>query len=165
MIIVLMGVTGSGKTTVGRKLANALGCPFYDADDFHPPVNKEKMGRGIPLTDEDRRPWLEILRAKIEEWGRGKATAVLACSALKQKYRDLLSAGLEVKWVYLKGDWETIRQRIEGRKGHFAGSQLLDSQFEALEEPDDAVVIDVQNDPGAIVSQIVQVLRGKDLHG
>ena len=161
MIIVLVGVAGSGKTTVGRKLAEALDGPFYDADDFHSPANKEKMGRGIPLTDEDRLPWLQVLHAQMTEWGKGKSPAVLACSALKQKYRDLLSAGLDVKWVYLKGDPEILRRRMEGRKGHFAGPQLLASQFAALEEPKDAVEVDIQETPGAIVRQILQALTRK----
>lgn len=154
-----MGVTGSGKTTVGRKLAGRLGGLFYDADDFHSPANKEKMGRGIALTDDDRLPWLQTLHDQMKNWSWEKGSPVLACSALKQKYRDLLSAGLDVKWIYLKGDRETIRQRIENRSGHFAGSQLLDSQFAALEEPNDAVVIDLREDPDTIVSRILKALK------
>lgn len=165
MIIVLMGVTGSGKSTIGQKLAEALAYPFYDADDFHPPANKEKMGRGIPLTDEDRLPWLQTLHAEMVEWGKKKSPVVLACSALRQKYRDLLSVGLDVIWIYLKGDRKTIRQRIEERHGHFAGAELLDSQFAALEEPMDATVVDIQKDPTAIVRQILKVLKGRGPHG
>ena len=160
MVIVVMGVTGAGKTTVGRKLALRLGGSFYDADDFHSPANRQKMGQGIPLSDEDRRPWLEILHGQMQKWSKEKATAVLACSALKQSYRDLLSAGLDVKWVYLKGDRETIRQRIEKRQGHFAGSPLLDSQFEALEEPRDAVVVDLREEPDRIADRILKALKG-----
>jgi len=160
MVIVIMGVTGSGKTTVGRKLAGKLGGSFYDADDFHPPGNKEKMSRGIPLTDEDRLPWLQSLHQAMEKWTIEKNSPVLACSALKQKYRDLLAAGLDVKWIYLKGDRETIRQRIKERQDHFAGSQLLESQFEALEEPRDAVVVDLGEDPDTIVGRILEGLEG-----
>ncbi len=162
MIIVLMGVMGSGKTTIGRKLAEELGFLFYDADDFHPPANKEKMNRGIPLMDKDRAPWLGILRAQMEKWNKEESNAVLACSALKQKYRDFLSMGLRVQWVYLKGDREILRQRIEKRTGHFAGSQLLDSQFEALEEPNGALVVDVREDPDTIVRRIFQHLKRTD---
>lgn len=165
MIIVLMGVTGSGKTTLGQKLARTLACPFYDGDDFHSPANKEKMGQGLPLTDEDRLPWLQLLHTRMAEWEKGKSIVVLACSALKQKYRNLLSVDLEVKWVYLKGDVEIIRQRIEGRQGHFAGTQLLESQFAALEEPKDAIVVDVQKDPVTIVNRILQGLKERDSHG
>ena len=165
MIIVLMGVTGSGKTTIGQKLAEVLACPFYDADVFHPAANKEKMGRGIPLTDADRLPWLQTLHAEMTEWKKQKPKTVLACSALKQKYRDLLSAGLEVRWIYLKGNPETIRQRIKGRQGHFAGTPLLASQFADLEEPQDAIVVDVQEDPARIVNGILQYLKETDSYG
>lgn len=160
MIIVLMGVIGSGKTTIGLMLAEALNASFYDADDFHPPANREKMAGNVPLTDEDRWPWLQTLHIKMKEWARTKAPSVLACSALKQTYRDLLSADLPVKWVYLKGDRETIRQRIEGRKGHFAGTALVDSQFQALEEPPGALVADIRQTPEVIVGQLVQALKG-----
>jgi carbohydrate kinase (thermoresistant glucokinase family) len=161
MIIVLMGVTGSGKTTLGRKLAEKLGGFFYDADDLHPKANKEKMGRGIALTDEDRTPWLEAIRTQLEKLKNERGGVVLACSALKQKYRDFLSAGLEIQWVYLKGDKETIRGRVEGRKGHFAGSQLVESQFKDLEEPLHAMVMDVRKSPEAIVGEILAALKGK----
>ncbi len=162
VIVILMGVAGSGKTTVGRKLAETLGCSFYDADDFHTPSNKDKMSRGIPLSDEDRRPWLETLRAEIKKWASEKGPAVLACSALKQKYRDLLSKGLPVLWVYLRGDRETLLRRLEGRKGHYAGPSLLDSQLESLEEPSDALIVDIQKEPDEIVRQILRFLSLAD---
>ncbi len=158
-----MGVTGSGKTTIGRKLAEEWGCPFYDADDFHSAANKEKMSRGISLTDEDRMPWLEKLKAEIGKWNEKNTLTVLACSALKQKYRDLLSQGNAVQWIYLKGDRETIQKRIESRKGHFAGLDLLESQMTALEEPKGALQVDVRKDPATIIREIVQSLKGTKL--
>lgn len=160
MIIVLMGVTGSGKTTIGRMLADALDCPFYDSDDFHSSSHKEKMGKGIPLTDEDRLPWLKLIRAKMGEWEKAGPLTVLVCSALKQSYRDLLSNGIQVQWVYLKGDRETIEGRIEARQGHFAGSNLLESQIAALEEPAKAFVVDVRKNPKIIVGELIQELKG-----
>lgn len=164
MIIVLMGVSGSGKTTVGRKLSGVLGCPFYDADDFHNQANKDKMSRGVPLTDGDRKPWLQALRGGMEKWAEEKPKTVLACSALKQKYRDFLSAGLPVLWVYLKGDRATLLKRLEGRKGHYAGPALLDSQLESLEEPQTALGVDIRKDPDAMVQQILQSLKGSRHH-
>jgi carbohydrate kinase (thermoresistant glucokinase family) len=163
MIIVLMGVAGSGKTTVGKSLSQALDCPFFDADDFHPPSNKEKMSRGVPLTDEDRKPWLAILRNEIENWEKKGPIAVLACSALKQSYRDLLSNGIKVQWVFLKGSQEAIEQRMKERKGHFAGSDLLKSQFETLEEPVQAIVLDALQKPDFLVQQIIQMMKGNEL--
>jgi len=161
MIVVLMGVAGSGKTTIGRRLARTLGCSFYDADDFHPPVNKEKMGKGIPLTDEDRMPWLQALHAEMKVWaGKGPDT-VLACSALKQKYRDLLSQGILVQWVYLKADREVLKERLKRRKGHFAGLDLLESQLETLQEPSDAWVMDTRQEARKIINCLVESLKGK----
>ncbi len=120
MIVIVMGTTGSGKTTIGRLLAKSLGWGFVDADDFHPPANVEKMKHGIPLTDADREPWLKALHDKIVEWNAGKHNAVLACSALKQSYRDELRGSSEVKFVYLKGSYELFSRRVLSRKGHFA---------------------------------------------
>jgi gluconokinase len=161
MILVLMGVAGSGKTTIGRGLAKALGCPFYDGDDFHLRANKEKMGRGVPLTDEDRMPWLQKLHAEMNVWeGKGPIT-VLACSALKQKYRDLLSQGNPVQWVYLKVNREVLHNRLERRKDHYAGQALLESQLETLEEPSDAWVMDVRQEPQVIIDALVEFLKGK----
>ena len=136
MIVILMGVAGSGKTTVGRLLASALGWRFYEGDDFHPRANIDKMQRGIPLTDDDRWPWLQALRQVIDACQAQGTSAVMACSALKQTYRDYLMHGCdEVKLVYLKGSYALLYQRLAQRRGHFMPAGLLTSQFATLEEP------------------------------
>lgn len=154
MIVVVMGTTGSGKTTIGTLLAKRLGWEFVDADDFHPPANVEKMKRGIPLTDADREPWLKALHDKIVEWNAEKRNVVLACSALRQSYRDELRASPDVKFVYLKGSYELFSRRVLARKGHFAKQDLLASQFATLEEPSDAVAVDAAHSPEEIVSEV-----------
>jgi gluconokinase len=154
MIVIVMGTTGSGKTTIGRLLAKSLGWEFVDADDFHPPANVEKMKHGIPLSDADREPWLKALHDKIVEWSAGKHNVVLACSALKQSYRDELRGSSEVKFVYLKGSYELFSRRVLSRKGHFAKQDLIASQFAALEEPTDAIVADAAQSPEEIVSEV-----------
>jgi gluconokinase len=159
MVIILMGVSGSGKTTIGQRLAQALGWPFYDGDQFHPRANIAKMQQGIPLTDADRWPWLQALRIHIETCIKQAVSAVLACSALKQVYRDyLLIDEAEVRLVYLKGDYDLIHERLAQRHGHFMPSGLLASQFEALEEPEREVVVDVVHPPETIVELIRQCL-------
>jgi gluconokinase len=160
MIILLMGVAGSGKTTIGRKLTLAMGIPFYDGDDYHSQANKEKMARGIPLTDGDRFSWLQTLHNEMKKWEGQSPRTLLACSALKQEYRDLLSDRITVRWVYLKGNVEIIRQRLRDRQGHFAGPDLLESQFQVLEEPADAILVDVGREPDIIVKQLVEALKG-----
>jgi gluconokinase len=154
MIAIVMGVTGSGKTSVGRLLAQQLGWEFADADDFHPSANVEKIARGIPLTDEDRAPWLERLRIQITNWIANGQNAVLACSALKRTYRQELSVGPEVRFAYLKGSPELIAQRLRLRRGHFADEKILASQFADLEEPETAVTVDISQIPEKIVAQI-----------
>jgi gluconokinase len=155
MIVILMGVSGSGKTTVGRLLARDLGWPFYDADDFHPPANVEKMHRGVPLTDADRAPWLDALHALIERLAGAGHSAVLACSALKQSYRDDLRAGVPgMRFVYLHGDGALIAQRLAERRGHFMPADLLRSQLGTLEEPTDAITVDVADAPERIAAAI-----------
>jgi gluconokinase len=154
MIVVVMGTTGSGKTTVGSLLAKRLGCEFVDADDFHPPANVEKMKHGIPLTDADREPWLKALHDKIVEWIAEGRNVVLACSALKQSYRDELHGSSDVKFVYLKGSYELFSQRVRARKGHFAKADLLSSQFATLEEPTDAITVDAALLPEQIVAEV-----------
>jgi gluconokinase len=154
MIVIVMGTTGSGKTTIGTLLAKRLGWEFVDADDFHPPSNVEKMKHGIPLTDADREPWLKALRDKILQWNSEAQNVVLACSALKQSYRDELRAGPDVKFVYLKGSYELFSERVLARKGHFAKQDLLASQFATLEEPRDAVIVDAALAPEPIVADV-----------
>ena len=154
MIVIVMGTTGSGKTTIGTLLAKRLGCEFVDADDFHPPANVEKMKHGTPLTDADREPWLKALHDKIVEWTAEKRDVVLACSALRRSYRDELRASPDVKFVYLKGSYELFSQRVLGRKGHFAKQDLLASQFATLEEPTDAITVDATKSPDQIVSEV-----------
>jgi len=149
-----MGPTGSGKTTIGTLLAAQLGWQFADADSFHPPANIEKMSHGIPLTDADRAPWLATMRSAIVQWIADGANVVLACSALKNAYREELRVGPEVKIVYLKGSYELFRQRILGRHGHFAGEGILAGQFADLEEPADAVTVDAAHTPEEIVAEI-----------
>jgi gluconokinase len=154
MIVIVMGVVGAGKTTVGRLLAEQSGWEFADADDFHPAANVEKIRHGIALSDDDRRPWLEQLRTAIAGWIATKHDVVLACSALKRSYRQELQVGPEVRFVYLKGSADLIAQRLRSRQGHFAGEQILASQFADLEEPESAVTVEIASTPNQIVSEI-----------
>jgi gluconokinase len=158
MIVIVMGVTGSGKTTIGSLLAEQLAWQFADADDFHPPENVEKMRHGIPLNDEDREPWLRRLREAITAWIAEGKNIVLACSALKRSYRRELEAGPEVRFVYLKGSADLIRGRLRSRHGHFANEQILAGQFADLEEPDAAVTVAIASEPNQIVAEIRQKL-------
>jgi gluconokinase len=157
MIAIVMGVVGSGKTTVGRLLAEQLAWEFADADDFHPPSNVEKIRRGIALTDDDREPWLQALREAITRWISEGRNVVLACSALKRVYRLELEVGPEVRFVYLKGSVDLIAERLRLRKGHFADDKILASQFADLEEPEGAVTVDI----AATAQQIVAEIRKK----
>jgi gluconokinase len=154
VIVIIMGTTGAGKTTIGTMLAAQLNWQFADADTFHPPANIEKMSHGIPLTDADRAPWLEAMRKAILEWIAAGKKVVLACSALKRAYRDELRPSPEVKIVYLKGDYALFAERIRHRHGHFAGEQILAGQFADLEEPTDAITIDAAHSPEEIVAEI-----------
>lgn len=159
MVILLMGVTGSGKTTVGQALAESLRWPFIDADDFHPPSNVAKMRAGIPLDDADRAPWLAALRTHIVGWLNSEANVVLACSALKQAYRDEVVVSPDVRLVYLRGSSELITARLRERHGHYMDPNLLSSQFATLEEPRDALVVDVDTSVDEIVKQIRKGVR------
>jgi gluconokinase len=158
MILILMGVAGAGKTTIGQLLAQDLRWPFYDGDDFHPPANIDKMSRGVALTDDDRAAWLASLRQLIERLLREQQGAVIACSALKQSYRQVLQQQNEdVHFIYLKGDPDLMRQRLEQRPGHFMKANLLASQFETLEEPADpegVLTVEASLPPQAIVKSI-----------
>jgi carbohydrate kinase (thermoresistant glucokinase family) len=149
-----MGVAGAGKTTVGKLLASQVAWPFADGDDYHPPANLEKMRNGIPLTDSDRAPWLEILRSLIAGWLAEGKSAVLACSALKNDYRERLKLGSEVRFVYLKGDPLLLQARLRARHGHYMTARMLESQLTALEEPDCALVVDVSRSPKEIAAEI-----------
>lgn len=156
MIVVLMGVSGSGKTTVGKLLAEQLGWSFVEADDYHPAGNVEKMHRGEPLTDADRRPWLDKLRQRIDAAYAQGENVVLACSALKHAYQEYLEQHEpeSVRYVYLHGSEDLIRQRLAARKGHFMNPSLLHSQFEILEAPGDAIRVEINAAPEMIVAEI-----------
>jgi gluconokinase len=155
MVVLLMGVAGSGKTTVGRQLAQELGWSFADADDFHPPANVAKMSAGQPLDDTDRAPWLAAIRAHIDGVLARGENAVVTCSALKQRYRDALVADpARVKLVYLTGSRELLLARLGQRTGHFMKPAMLDSQLATLEPPADALALDVAAPPAALVAQV-----------
>jgi gluconokinase len=155
MLVLVMGVAGSGKTLIGSMLAQALGSKFADADEFHPAANIDKMSRGIPLTDTDREPWLRAIRHALCDWSAAGEDAVVTCSALKQSYRDQLSRDCDVEIVYLKGEFDLIHSRLAQRAGHFMKPEMLASQFADLEEPADAMVVDVSKRPEEIVAEIV----------
>ena len=156
MIVVVMGVSGSGKTTIGKLLAQRLGIEFLDGDDFHPPESVAKMAAGTPLGDEDRRPWLELLNEKLKE----KEKVVLACSALKQSYRDVLARQLaRCTFVFLNGDIDLIRSRLVERRHRYMPASLLESQFAALEPPQNAIDVDVAKTPERCVDQVLAALR------
>jgi gluconokinase len=159
MVIILMGVTASGKTTVGRLLAMESGYQFADADDFHPRANIDKMQRGIPLNDADRQPWLETLRDLIRRCLAEHRDTVLACSALKEAYRRYLLIDPQVRLVYLKADRDLIRQRLLQRRGHFMNPALVESQFTTLEEPNDAVWVDASLSPREVVASLRRQLQ------
>jgi gluconokinase len=158
MIVVVMGVSGSGKSTVGAALAARLGWPFIDADDLHPPENVAKMAAGVPLTDEDRWPWLDRVVAELVRVTAGCGHAVLACSALRQAYRDRLARAGDLRFVHLVGDAATIAQRLVARRHRYMPATLLDSQFATLERPKDAIDIDVRESVPSQVNAIVAAL-------
>jgi len=158
MIVVVMGVSGSGKTTIGSLLAARLGCTFIDGDDFHPPENVARMAAGTPLTDADRQPWLELLNRKL----RGLENAVLACSALKESYRQILSKGLtDCRFVHLRGSINLIRARLQERRHRYMPASLLESQFATLEPPHDAIDVDVSKDAAHCLEAIAARLAGR----
>lgn len=153
-----MGVAGSGKTTIGRSLADALRCAFVDGDSLHPAANIEAMRRGTALTDADRMPWLAAIRERMVEAHRRGERLVVACSALRQSYRTYLGEGLTIDWVYLRGAPGLIASRLESRRGHFLEPGLLPSQLDTLEEPGNAIVADIALPPAEIVRQVLASL-------
>ncbi|MFI4861626.1 MAG: gluconokinase [Phycisphaerales bacterium JB063] len=161
MVYIIMGVSGCGKTTVGEALAAHLGVDFHDADGYHPDANRRKMAAGTPLNDLDRAPWLEALAEHIQQWnaaGENQGSAVLACSALKQSYRNVLSRHGGVRFVYLQGSRELIAQRLADRTGHFFPADLLDTQFADLQPPTNAIVVPIDQPINAQVEQIIQTI-------
>jgi len=160
MILILMGPTGCGKTTVGHLLARRIAWPFIDGDDFHPAANVAKMKTGAPLTDDDRRPWLAALRREIDVHIRDGQSAVLACSALKEIYRERLGVDQQtVKTIFLRGTIDLLAQRMAGRQGHFMPPELLQSQLDTLEVPREGLVVDIDDPPEVIVTRIINALQ------
>ena len=158
-VVIVMGVSGSGKSTIAEQLADSIRGVFFDADDFHPKANVEKMANGHALNDEDRMPWLERLKEEVVKKGQVEEVSVLACSALKKSYREILG-GSGVVCVYLHGSRETLLERMEGRQGHFMKADMLDSQLADLEapEPDEAIIVEITKSPEAIVEEIISRL-------
>lgn len=160
-LYVIMGVAGSGKTTIGAALARTLATPFLEGDDLHPPANVQRLAQGIPLTDDDRRPWLLAIAQQLRDAHRAGLGLVVTCSALKRSYRDLLrsAGGAALQFVYLTGDRDVIAERLAGRRGHFMPTSLLDSQLATLEAPaadERAWVCDIRESPDAIVANLVK---------
>jgi gluconokinase len=163
VIVIIFGVSGAGKTTIGKLLAQKLGWKFLEADDFHPQDNIDKMKSGIPLNDEDRSPWLDSLREQIKQRVESGEDAVLACSALKRAYRERLRVSAEVKFVFLRGDYMLIEKQLRHRRGHFMDPDLLRSQFADLEEPEpneSAMTIELGRTPEELVQEITTKLQG-----
>ena len=159
MLIIITGVSGVGKTTIGKLLSENMGWTFYEGDDYHTNVNLAKMRNGTPLTDEDRWPWLDALRTKISEIVLHEENAILSCSALKESYRMRLASGLkDIVFVYLRGDYQLVRNRISERVGHFMSANLLAQQYSDLEEPQNAIVVDAALKPMAIINYLKQAL-------
>ncbi|RLD28959.1 MAG: gluconokinase [Bacteroidetes bacterium] len=157
-----MGVSGCGKTTIGKMLSNALNIPFYDADDFHLQSNIKKMRSGFPLNDGDRFPWLNILANNLKLWNDSEG-AILSCSALKEKYRQQLSKEVStIKWIYLEGSYDIIKQRIENRTQHYQKSNMLQSQFDILEVPNYGIHININNEPQDIITYILNKINNNE---
>ncbi|HXZ07067.1 MAG TPA: gluconokinase [Paraburkholderia sp.] len=164
MILIAMGVSGAGKSRIGEMLAEKLKCDFTDGDAFHSAANKEKMHNGIPLTDEDRWPWLRTIRAAIEKEQQAGRSAVFTCSSLKRSYRDILRAGdKDVCFVYLKGSRAVLEERLQTRTGHFFDPSLLQSQLDTLEEPgaDEAITVSIELSPESIVDEVLKQVSAR----
>jgi gluconokinase len=159
MLILVMGVTGSGKTTIGKLLAQRLKCIFLDADDFHSVANRDKMHRGIPLSDADRAPWLAAIHDELVRLNTAGQSVVLACSALKQEYRDTLATGLSLTIVFLRGTVDQLQRNLAARTNHFAGESLVPSQLATLEEPSGVIVEDIDSTPDEIVMDVYARLK------
>jgi carbohydrate kinase (thermoresistant glucokinase family) len=161
MVYIVMGVSGAGKTTIGKLLAQKLGLPFYDGDDFHTEESISKMTNGLPLTDDDREGWLQTLADSILKWQLSSG-AVLACSALKEKHREILrsKAANTVEWIFIQGSKNLIKERLQNRKNHFMGTNLVNSQFEILEEPVYGISVSADNPPEIILEEILMKLGG-----
>ena len=161
MMIVVMGVSGSGKSTIGRAVADRLGWPFFDGDDFHPAANIDKMSRGVPLNDDDRAGWLAAIAARMRALIANDCSGVFTCSALKQKYRDQLRVSADVRFVYLHGSYDLIWSRLRQRTDHYMKPNMLASQFEDLEEPRDALTLNIELPPEHIIEAIMQDIKGR----
>ena len=162
MFIIFMGVSGCGKTTIGKMTAKTLGVPYYEGDEYHPQENVEKMSRGIPLNDDDRDGWLRKLSDLIQDKLGNGESGILSCSALKEKYRDRLRVDPEkVHFIYLKGSYDLIRERMEKRANHYMPADLLRSQFDTLEEPDNVFTIEIDQTPDEILSQAIFYITNK----
>jgi gluconokinase len=160
MICIIMGVAGSGKSTIGTLLSRQTGWQFYDGDDFQPPENVQKMSLGIPLTDGDRQSWLLALRALIDEKIANKSNVIIACSALKASYRELLQGkNRDIAWIYLKGDRELLTKRLQQRQNHFMKAEMLASQLGVFEEPNNAAIVSIEQTPQEIATQILDYLQ------
>ena len=166
MVVIVMGVSGCGKSTVGEQLAPRFGLPYYDADDFHPAANIEKMSHGTPLTDDDRRGWLATLAADLGQWAK-TGGAVLACSALKEAYRTTLQSGVAepIHWVWLDGPRALLLERMGGRKGHYMHPDMLDSQLTTLEQPAYALRLSIEATPAELVDEVEAALKGNPAFG
>lgn len=168
MIVILMGVTGAGKTTIGKLLARMTGWDFAEGDDYHSEANKQKMHAGIPLTDEDRAPWLATLHDVLAGWWRQGKSGILACSALKQSYRDTLVAGIprsKYRFVLLEDSKEHIEQRLLARQGHYMNPGLLDSQFATLEQPKDALRVEVTENSEETAKRALRAIQSSEQAG